>query len=142
EAHQNRGYAGAIGRLKPGITIDQARADLHAIDAALARQFPDANFGWRAELKSMRDDLVGDYERPLKVFLASVLLVLLLVCANLANLMLARATTRAREIAIRSALGASRGRLTLQLLTESLIIAMCGGIIGVAIAWWGVRLLR
>jgi putative ABC transport system permease protein len=142
EVHENRGYAGAIGRLKPGVTLEQARADLHAIDAALARQFPDANYGWRAEVKSMRDDLVGDYERPLKVFLAAVLLVLLLVCANLANLMLARATTRAREIAIRSALGASRVRLTLQLLTESLIIAMCGGMIGVAIAWWGVRLLR
>jgi putative ABC transport system permease protein len=142
EEHGNRGYAGAIGRLKPGVTLDQARADLHAIDAALTREFPDENFGWRAELKSLREDLVGDYEQPLKVFLAAVLLVLLLVCANLANLMLARGTTRAREIAIRSALGASRQRLTMQLLTESLLIAMLGGVIGVGIAWWGVRLLR
>ena len=142
ELHGNRGYAGAIGLLKPGQTIDQARADLHAIDAELARQFPNESFGWRAELKSLRQDLVGDFERPLKVFLAAVGLVLLLVCANLANLMLARATTRAREIAIRSALGASRRRLASQLLVESLLIATLGGILGIAIAWWGVRLLR
>ena len=142
EAHGNRGYAGAIGLLKAGATIQQARADLHAIDAELARQFPDENFGWRAEVKSLREDLVGDFERPLEVFVAAVGLVLLLVCANLANLMLARATTRAREIAIRSALGASRRRLTLQLLVESLLIAALGGVLGIAIAWWGVRLLR
>jgi predicted permease len=142
EEHGNREYAGAIGRLESGVALDQARADLHAIDAVLAREFPDENFGWRAELKPLRDDLVGDYAQPLKVFLAAVLLVLLLVCANLANLMLARGTTRAREIAIRSALGASRQRLTMQLLTESLVIATLGGIIGVGIAWWGVRLLR
>jgi putative ABC transport system permease protein len=142
ELHGNRGYAGAIGRLKPGQTIDQARADLHAIDAELARQFPNDNYGWQAEVKSLRNDLVGDFERPLRVFLVAVGLVLLLVCANLANLMLARATTRAREIAIRSALGASRRRLTLQLLVESLLIAILGGVLGIAIAWWGVRLLR
>lgn len=142
EEHGNRGYAGAIGRLEPGVKLDQARADLHTIDAALAREFPDENYGWRAELKPLRDDLVGDFAQPLKVFLAAVLLVLLLVCANLANLMLARGTTRAREIAIRSALGASRQRLTMQLLTESLVIAVLGGVVGVGIAWWGVRLLR
>jgi putative ABC transport system permease protein len=142
ESHGNRGYAGAIGRLAPGVTIEQARADLHVIDAAMVREFPNENFGWDAELKTLREDLVGDFEQPIKVFVAAVALVLLLVCANLANLMLARGTTRAREIAIRSALGASRQRLTLQLLTESLLIAMLGGILGVAIAWWGVRLLR
>ena len=142
EAHGNRGYAGAIGLLKQGRTIAQARADLHAIDAELVRQFPNENFGWDAELKSLREDLVGDFEQPLKVFIAAVGLVLLLVCANLANLMLARATTRAREIAIRSALGASRRRLAAQLLVESLLIATLGGVLGIAIAWWGVRLLR
>ena len=142
EDHGNRGYAGAIGRLKPGVTIEQARADLHLIDAGLVREFPDENYGWRAELKSLRTDLVGDLEQPLKVFLAAVVLVLLLVCANLANLMLARGTTRAREIAIRSALGASRRRLTLQLITESVLVALLGGVLGIAIAWWGVRLLR
>ena len=142
EVHGNRGYAGAIGLLKPGRTIAQARADLHAIDAELVRQFPNDNYGWDAEIKSLRDDLVGDFQQPLKVFLAAVGLVMLLVCANLANLMLARATTRAREIAIRSALGASRRRLASQLLVESLLIATLGGILGVGIAWCGVRLLR
>jgi putative ABC transport system permease protein len=142
EVHGNRGYAGAIGLLKRGVTIAQARADLHAIDAELVRQFPNDNYGWDAEIKSLREDLVGDFQQPLKVFLAAVGLVLLLVCANLANLMLARATTRAREIAIRSALGASRRRLAAQLLVESLLIATLGGILGIAIAWWGVRLLR
>ena len=141
EEHGNKGYAGAIGRLKPGLTLAQARADLHVIDAEMARTFPE-NRGWDADLTSLRQDLVGDLEQPLKVFLGAVALVLLLVCANLANLMLARGTTRAREMAIRSALGASRRRLTLQLITESLLIAALGGVLGVAIAWWGVRLLR
>ncbi len=142
EEHDNRGYAGAIGRLKPGYTIEQGTADLHAIDAALQQEFPVENHGWRAEVKSMREDLVGDLEQPLKVFVAAVALVLLLVCANLANLMLARGTTRAREMAIRTALGASRRYLTMQLITESLLIAALGGVLGIGIAWWGVRLLR
>ena len=142
EEHANRGYAGAVGRLKPGYTLEQANADLHVIDAALTREFPDQNLGWRAELTPLRKDLVGDLEQPLKVFVAAVMLVLLLVCANLANLMLARGTTRAREMAIRTALGASRRYLTMQLITESLLIAALGGVLGVGIAWWGVRLLR
>jgi predicted permease len=142
EAHGNRGYAGAIGRLKPGVTIEQGRADLHRIDAELVREFRNENYGWQAELKSLREDLVGDLQRPLEVFLVAVALVLLLVCANLANLMLARGTVRAREIAIRSALGASRWRLTTQLLVESLLIAAIGGVLGAGIAWWGVRMLR
>jgi len=142
EEHGNRGYAGAIGRLRPGYTIEQARADLHLIDAALVQEFPVENHGWEAELKSLREDLVGDLEQPLKVFVAAVALVLLLVCANLANLMLARGTTRAREMAIRTALGASRRYLTMQLITESLLIAALGGVLGIGVAWWGVRLLR
>ena len=142
EEHSNRGYAGAIGRLKPGVTIEQARADLHAIDAELVREFPNENLGWRAELTPLREDLVGDLRQPLKVFVGAVALVLLLVCANLANLMLARGTLRSREIAVRSALGASRNRLTLQLLTESLLVSCLGGVIGIGVAAWGVRLLR
>jgi putative ABC transport system permease protein len=141
EERANREYAGAIGRLKPRFTIDQARADLHAIDATLAREYPE-NLGWRAELTPLRDDLVGDLRQPLRVFVGAVVLVLLLVCADLANLMLARGTLRGREIAVRSALGASRSRLTMQLITESLLISCLGGVVGVGIAAWGIRLLR
>jgi putative ABC transport system permease protein len=138
----NRFTAGAIGRVKAGVTVDQARADLYRIDAELARLFPDANEGWRADVIPLRDDLVGDLRRPLEVFLWAVGLVLLMVCANVANLMLARGATRSRELAVRSALGASRARLSRQLLTESLLVAGCGALIGVLVAWWGVRLLR
>jgi putative ABC transport system permease protein len=142
EARGNRGYAGAIGRLKPAVSIDQARSDLHRIDANLVRQFPDENDGWRAELIPLRDDLVGDLRRPLEVFLAAVAMVLLIVCANIANLMLARGAARWRELAIRTALGASRGRVVRQLLTESVLTAAIGGVIGLGIAWFGIRLLR
>lgn len=142
ETRANRFHAGAIGRMKPGVTVDQARADLHRIDAELQRQFVDANHGWRADVIAMREDLVGDLRAPLRVFLWSVALVLVMVCANLANLMLARSAVRAREIAVRMALGASRRRLARQLMTESLLVAGLGGVLGIVVAWWGIRLLR
>ena len=141
EIRDNRGYAGAIGRMKRGVSVEQARADLHRVDADLARQFP-GNKGWRADVWTMRDDLVGDLRQPLKVFLWSVGLVLLMVCANIANLLLARGATRSREMAVRSALGASRRRLGRQLMTESLLVAGLGAALGVGVAWWAVRLLR
>ena len=142
EVRGNRQYAGAIGRLKAGVTVEQGRADLRRIDAALAIEFPEHNQYWRSDVYRLRDDLVGDLQQPLKVFLWSVALVLLLVCANVANLMLARGAVRSRELAVRSALGASRGRLGRQLMTESMLVAGLGGAIGVGVAWWGVRLLR
>jgi putative ABC transport system permease protein len=142
ESRGNRQYAGAIGRLKAGVTVDQGRTDLHRIDAVLARDFPEENRYWRSEMYPLRDALVGDLQRPLKVFLWSVALVLLLVCANIANLMLARGAVRSRELAVRTALGASRGRLGRQLMTENMLVAGLGGAIGVGVAWWGVRLLR
>jgi len=142
EGHGNRVYAGAIGRLRPDVTIGQARSDLYRIDAAMVRDFPNENYGWRAELTPLRDDLIGDLKRPVQVFLAAVVMVLLIVCSNVANLLLARGAARSSEIAVRTALGASRRRLVRQLMTESLVLAAVAGAIGVGFAWWGVRLLR
>jgi putative ABC transport system permease protein len=141
ERHDDRGYAGAIGRLKPGTTVAQGIADLRRIDADLAARFPDANAEWRSAVVPLRDDLVGNLRDPLRVLIASVALVLLLACINIANLALARSASRAREIAIRSAIGASRSRLVRQLMTESLVIALGGGLLGVAIAAAAMRVL-
>jgi len=137
----NRMYAGAIGRLKPGVTVEQARADLAAVSARLQREYPGDNFGWAAEVIPLRDDLVGDLRRPLLVFLGAVAFVLLIACANVANLMLARGATRQREVAIRVAIGAGRGRLVRQIMTESVLIAALGGALGVLLARYGVRLI-
>ncbi|HEV7474608.1 MAG TPA: ABC transporter permease [Pyrinomonadaceae bacterium] len=130
-----------IGRLQAGVALDQARALMTAMAGRQAAQYPDSNTDVGAGMKSMLDDYIGDQRRPLLVVFAAVAFMLLIACANVANLMLARATARKREIALRLALGASRWRVARQLLTESLLLALSGGILGVLIATWGVSVL-
>ena len=138
---RNRQYAGAIGRLRDSVTIEEARADLHRLDARLRGSFPrESRVACRNPAHAR-----GSRGRPSSAAAGvplAVLLVLLMVCANIANLMLARGAARERELAVRTALGASRARLSRQLMAESLAIALLGGALGVGIAWVGVRLLR
>jgi putative ABC transport system permease protein len=141
ESHGDRQYAGAIGRLGPGVSLEQARADLAVVDGQLRREFPNENVHWSAEVITLRDDLTGDLRRPVLIFLGAVGLVLLIACANVANLMLARGVARRREMAVRAALGAGRARVARLLLTESITIALVGGTVGTALSLWGVQLL-
>ncbi len=136
----NRFYAGALGRLKPGVTIQQAQQDLDVISARLEKAYAKDNEGWRAETIPLHEDLVGEMRRPLLIFLGAVGCVLLIVCANVANLMLTRGAGRQREIAVRAAIGADRGRLVRQLITESLVLAALGGVVGLGIAAAGIKL--
>ena len=130
-----------VGRLKPGVSVEQANAEAQTIASALAAQYPANYKGITARVLPWRDDLTGAIRPTLLVLLGAVGLVLLVACANVANLVLARATGRFREVAIRAALGANRGRIMRELLTESTLLAVVGGVAGIALAWWGVRAL-
>lgn len=126
----------AVGRLKPGVTLEQARAEMTAIASRLEQQYPDTNTQMGAGVGSLKDWIVSDIKLPLIVFLVAVAFVLLIACVNVVNLLLSRSAAREREVAIRSALGAGRGRIARQLLTESLLLALAGGAIGLLLAVW------
>ncbi len=128
-----------IGRLKPGVSIEQARADMDSIAQNLAAAYPDANKGTGVTLVPLKKDVVEDVQGILLVLLGAVGFVLLIACTNVANLLLARSTGRTREFAIRSALGASPARVIRQLLTESTLLGIVGGSIGLLLANWGMR---
>ncbi|HEY5219085.1 MAG TPA: ABC transporter permease, partial [Gemmatimonadaceae bacterium] len=128
----------AIGRMKPGVTTTEAQRDVSAIAADLARAYPQTNAGMTAVVQPLRDSLVGNVRPFLLIVLGAVAFVLLIACANVANLLLARAAARQREMSLRAALGAGRSRLVRQLLTESVTLSVIGGVAGVLAARWGI----
>ena len=131
-----------IGRLKDGVTLPGAQADIDTITGRLATQYPDSNVGLGATVYSIVADTTRIYSTAMWIMMAAVGFVLLIACANVANLMLARASGRRKEIALRAALGASRWRIVRQLLVECMIIAVLGGAAGIVVAFWGIDLLR
>jgi putative ABC transport system permease protein len=134
-------YLSAVGRLRDGVTVDQASADLDRIEQDLRRQFPDKVEGYTVRALPLLDSIVGDVQRPLLILFGAVGFVLLIACVNVSNLLLARASTRTGEIAVRAALGASRWRLLRQLLAESVVLSLIGGGAGLLLGSWGVRAL-
>jgi len=127
----------AVARLKPGISLAQAQSNMDAVNDGLRRAYPDTNKDYFVKVLPLQTDLVRNVRNPLILLLAAVTLTLLIACINVANLLLARAASRQREIGIRLAIGASRARLIRQLLTESTLLSLAGGVAGIFLAWWG-----
>lgn len=131
-----------VARLKDGVSFGQAQNDMTRVAAQLTRMFPAFDTGWTARVVPLAEQLTGDVRPALLVMLGAVGFVLLIACANVANLLLARATTRQRELAVRAALGADRRRLFRHLFAESLVLAAAGAAAGIVLAWWSLRILR
>jgi putative ABC transport system permease protein len=129
-------YMSVAARLKPGVSLDAARAEMSAVAAALTAELPEIDTGWTARVVPIRDELSGDIRPALLMLAGAVAFVLLIACANVANLLLVRGAARRREIAIRAALGAARGRVMRQLLTEALLLGVLGGLVGLVVAQW------
>ncbi|HZP48759.1 MAG TPA: ABC transporter permease [Vicinamibacterales bacterium] len=131
-------FLSVVARLQPGATASRAQTELNAIAASLASEWPEFDTGWTTKVVPVRDELAGDVKPALLLLAGAVGFVLLIACANVANLLLSRAAVRQREIAIRAALGAKRSRVMRQLLTESMVLAIIGGALGLLIAQWGI----
>jgi putative ABC transport system permease protein len=129
-----------LGRMKPGSSLEQARAEVKTIVERIAKQYPDTHTGWSGNVRPLREEFIGKETHLIVLtMLGAVICVLLIACSNVANLLLARATVRQREVAVRAAFGAGRVRIVRQFLTESVVIGLLGGALGVAFAYWGIR---